>query len=73
MAPTILLFEYDRVHGGWRWPCKVEKIGPMTRIIFGWWSIAIFKDCGINDMWAAFRTDERERLFKIGRLKDSRL
>lgn len=35
---------------------KVERIGPMTRIIWGMWSVAIFK-LDFNSLWKAFALD----------------
>lgn len=45
----ILMFEYDNKN--WKHPYIIEKIGPMTRIIWGWWSIAYFSKCGLNDVF----------------------
>lgn len=55
--PMTVMIEYDR-NGGFRWPQTIEKVGPMTRYIIGFWSVAIFKGCGINDISSAFRKDE---------------
>jgi hypothetical protein len=66
----ILMLEYDK-RGGWRYPMKVERVGPMTRTILGWWSIAVFRGCGINDVSAAFRAHERDLLVQQGRLADN--
>jgi hypothetical protein len=41
---------------------KIERIGPMTRFIWMWFSIAYFHKCGINDIMTAVREDERERI-----------
>jgi hypothetical protein len=62
----VFLFEYDR-NGGWR-AREIERVGPMVRLIWGWWSVAHFKRCGINDLSHAFRAHERDLLVKQGRL-----
>ncbi len=41
---------------------KAERTGPMTRLIWGWFSVAYFHRCGINDVGRAFREDERRRM-----------
>ena len=38
---------------------KIEKIGPLRRFIWGWFSVA-YIDAGFNDVWRAMREDERE-------------
>ncbi len=39
---------------------KVERYGPMIRIIWGWFSIS-YISAGINEVGEAFRRDEREK------------
>jgi hypothetical protein len=65
----IILFEMDR-RGGFRLQPKIERCGPMARLIWGWWSVAYFHQCGINDVGRAFRADERQRLVDSGRLEN---
>ena len=64
----IVLFEYDP-RSRWIRKMKVERIGKMTRYIWGLWSFAIFTDHGINDLFRSFGQYEREKLFKAGRLE----
>ena len=49
--------------GGFRWRSKLERIGPMKRFIWGFWSVAYFtRKIGVNDLFRAIRMDERKRL-----------
>ncbi len=57
----ILMFE---VKPPFRAKPKVERTGPMTRLIWGWFSVAYFHRCGINDIGRAFREDERNRMLR---------
>ncbi|BBL70340.1 hypothetical protein [Methylogaea oryzae] len=54
----IILFEWAPP---FRWRPKREHYGPMRRFIWGWWSVAWFEGCGINQLLAAYRADERQR------------
>ena len=54
----IIMFEFAPP---FRWRYKIEKIGPMTRFIWGWFSAAYFHNCGINDLRNAFRQDEESK------------
>ncbi len=38
---------------------KVERFGPLVRVIWGWFSISYIA-AGVNEMARAFRLDERE-------------
>lgn len=62
----IVLFE---VSPPFRWRAKREKAGPMTRWIWGWFSVAYFHRCGLNDLDDVFRRDERERMLAEGYVK----
>jgi hypothetical protein len=46
---VILLFEHD-YRGGFLKKPKVERFPMMTRVIFGYWSVAFFREAGINDL-----------------------
>jgi len=52
----VLLFE---VAGPFRWKPKVERVGALTRIIWGCFSVARIA-AGFNDIARTFREDERE-------------
>lgn len=39
---------------------KMERFGPMTRVIWGWFSVSYIA-AGVNDIARAFRLAERER------------
>jgi len=57
----VLLFE---VGGPFRWKPKVERVGALTRIIWGCFSVARIA-AGFNDVARAFREDEREQCAAI--------
>lgn len=40
---------------------KLERIGPMTRVIWGWWSVAVLRK-NLHGLFEAIRADERERI-----------
>ena len=52
----VLMFE---VAGPFRWKPKVERVGALTRIIWGCFSVARIA-AGFNDISRTFREDERE-------------
>lgn len=39
---------------------KVERIGPLTRLIWAWFSVAYISG-NFGDVWDAFRQDERQK------------
>jgi hypothetical protein len=43
---------------------KVERFGPMTRVIWGWFSVSYIA-AGVNDIARAFRLAEREACAKV--------
>lgn len=53
----VLMFE---VAGPFRWKPKVERVGALTRIIWGCFSVARIA-AGFNDIARTFREDEREQ------------
>ena len=56
------MFEHHSA-GGFRWRSKTERIGPMIRFIWGFWSVAYFpRKIGINDLFRVIRKDERQRI-----------
>lgn len=57
----VLLFE---VAGPFRWKPKVERAGALTRIIWGWFSLARIA-AGFNDISWAFREDERQQITEL--------
>lgn len=57
----VLLFE---VAGPFRWKPKVERVGALTRIIWGCFSVARIA-AGFNDIARTFREDEREQCAAI--------
>lgn len=57
----VLLFE---VAGPFRWKPKVERVGALTRIIWGCFSVARIA-AGFNDIARTFRQDEREQCVGI--------
>jgi len=67
----IIMLEQDK-RGGFSKRPYIEVIGPMTRIIWGWWSVAVFENCGINDISRVFRAHERDLLVGQGRLENNR-
>lgn len=42
---------------------KVERIGPMTRVIWGWWSVSVLRS-NLHGLFMAIREDERERMME---------
>lgn len=56
----ILMFEHDR-KGGFSKKLKIEKFPVMTRIIWGYWSIAFFEKVGINDLSKSFAKIENAK------------
>lgn len=57
----VLLFE---VAGPFRWKPKVERVGALTRIIWGYFSVARIA-AGFNDIARTFREDEREQCVAV--------
>ncbi|KVW92639.1 hypothetical protein [Thiobacillus denitrificans] len=57
----VLLFEVD---GPFRFKPKVERVGALTRIIWGCFSVARIA-AGFNDVARAFREDECEQCAAI--------
>lgn len=57
----VLMFE---VAGPFRWKSKVERVGALTRIIWGCFSVARIA-AGFNDIARTFREDEREQCAAI--------
>jgi len=53
----IIMFE---IIPPFRWKMKIDKCGPMTRVIWGYFSIAYFHKCGINDLRNAFIEDFKD-------------
>jgi len=60
----VLIFE---IAGPFRWKPKSEKVGPMRRWIWAWFSVA-YIGAAFNDISKAIRQDERERI-RRGRLE----
>lgn len=55
----IILFEIDPP---FRWRPKIERIGNMSRFIFGCFSVALFRGHGINVMWQFFYDHNRRKI-----------
>lgn len=49
-----------------RWRIKVERFGPLTRVIWAWFSVS-YIGTGVNQMAQAFRLDERDACNKTCR------
>ena len=60
----VLLFEISMP---FRVKPKVERIGGiMTRWIWLWFSVAVFRRCGVNDMARAWRNAGKQELVDAG-------
>lgn len=57
----VVMFE---VAGGFRLRPKIERHGPLVRVIWAYFSVA-FISAGFNDVWRAFRMDEAEECARL--------
>lgn len=53
----VLMFE---IAPPFRWKPKVEKVSPLTRLIWAWFSVAYIAG-KFGSVWDAFRQDERQK------------